>query len=120
MFPGTRILIAEDDYFIAQSLRLTLKNAGGRPQVAHSQEGAIELLDQVDAAVVDLQLRDGPCTGLIGALRSRSIPFFVASGFAREVLPRDVRDAPFIRKPFIQHELLDMAVRIFTGQHLPN
>lgn len=104
-----RVLIIEDEYLIASTLAQMLTNAGHVVTgMVGSAEKAIPMLDerQCDVAVVDANLA-GSCAAPIGtALRKRGIPFVVISGYSRQQLLGDLRDAPFLPKPVDPTELL--------------
>lgn len=89
--PDYRILVVEDDYFIAQDMRLGLKRAGAHVvgPVATVRE-ALELLSQgpIDAAVLDINLEaDGKAFPVAEALRALEIPFVFATGYSATEIP---------------------------------
>ncbi len=65
-----KILIVEDEAFIAAELEALLEEAGYQPiGIAHDSSTAIKLaIHKPDLALVDLNLRDGPTGAKIGEI----------------------------------------------------
>jgi CheY-like chemotaxis protein len=77
---GARVLVVQDDPFIAADLDLMIDDAGGKVvALAASRDDALFLLgrEPIDAAVVDPNLGDGEAASLIEALNRREIPFVI-------------------------------------------
>ena len=89
---GRRILVVEDDYLIAEDVREELQKAGAivaGPVPSVSE--ALRLLEgepSLDAAVLDVNLRDGERSVPIAeALEARAIPFLFATGYNSVDIP---------------------------------
>jgi len=77
---GARVLVVQNDPFIAADLDLMIDDAGGKVvALAASRDDALLLLgrEPIDAAVVDPNLGDGEAASLIEALNRREIPFVI-------------------------------------------
>ena len=77
---GARVLVVQNDQFIAADLDLMIDDAGGKVvALAASRDDALSLLgrEPIDAAVVDPNLGDGEAPSLIEALNRRDIPFVI-------------------------------------------
>jgi DNA-binding NtrC family response regulator len=77
---GARVLVAQNDPFIAADLDLMIDDAGGKVvALAANRDDALSLLgrEPIDAAVVDPNLGDGEAASLIEALNRRAIPFVI-------------------------------------------
>jgi hypothetical protein len=76
---GARVLVVQNDPFIAADLDLTIDDAGGKvvALAAAGRDDALSLLgrEPIDAAVVDPNLGDGDAASL--ALNRRDIPFVI-------------------------------------------
>ncbi|WP_046869156.1 response regulator [Microvirga massiliensis] len=98
-----RIMIVEDEAVIALVLADALKDEGYRIVGPFArQHEALAMLDYArpDAAILDLTLQDGVCSGLARELRSRDLPFLVYSGHDRKRgSTDDLDDVPWIEKP---------------------
>jgi DNA-binding response OmpR family regulator len=81
---GMNILIAEDDWLLADTLAVLLEEQGARI-IGPSPESrrATALIDgaQIDFALVDMNLRDGFSDELIEKLRDRQIPFAIVTAY---------------------------------------
>ena len=100
---GRRVLVAEDEYLIAFDVRDALVRAGAEvlgpvPTV----EDAAALLDReanIDAAVLDVNLRGGMIFAVADALQERGIPLVFATGYDTESLPARFDGAARLEKP---------------------
>lgn len=101
---GLRVLIVEDEYFLADDLKQTLAGygadvAGPVPTPAAGLQ-ALELFDRIDFAVLDVHLRGHDVFPVSAALQERGIPFLFATGFDNAQIPAEYRDVPRLEKPF--------------------
>ncbi|WP_066530845.1 response regulator [Erythrobacter sp. CCH5-A1] len=111
---SARILVVEDEYFIAQEIAEALESAGYRvvgpcPKVAD----ALAILagaDPCDAAVLDASLRGASSLPVCEALGERGIPFVVVTGFSPDQLPPPMAAATVLAKP-LDPEALASALR---------
>ena len=88
---GRRLLLVEDEYFIADDLVRELL-AGGAEVVgpAGSVDGALDLLDEagrLDGAVLDLNLQGEMAFPVADALRERGVPFVFTTGYDQAATP---------------------------------
>lgn len=112
---GARILVIEDEYYIADDLRRTLKSAGAeivgpvatlRQALAQIEAGAF------DCAVVDLNLHGESALPAAHRLREAGKSFAIATGYAPTSVPEEVGDVPRIEKPFDPPALLQLVAQI--------
>lgn len=106
---GRCILVAEDEYLIARDLERTLLGAGCAevwlvPSIADSDQ--IRARTDLDAAVLDLRLRDGEASGLARALRADRVPILFITGYEETAIPDDLSELPLLAKPFPRQQLL--------------
>lgn len=98
-----RVLIVEDDYHIAETLRNEFERLGfGVIGMVATQEDAFSLLDRVnptDGVVLDINLRGQHAYRLADALLKRRIRFVFCTGYDREALPSAYRTVPLCLKP---------------------
>jgi CheY-like chemotaxis protein len=103
LLAGRRVLVVEDEYFLAEEMAKALKQLGAEVigPVADPQEG-LDLLARtsaIDAAVVDINLRGEMSFQIAGRLRSRRIPFAFSTGYEKRVVPREFQDVEHWEKP---------------------
>ena len=111
---GTRVLIVEDEYYLADDLSRALVQAGADVVgPVGTLDQAIERVDAggFDCAIVDMNLRGDFAFAVVERLEAAGIPFVVATGYNQNALPETLRDAPRLEKPFSQHELIGLLVR---------
>jgi DNA-binding response OmpR family regulator len=104
-----RILIVEDDEFLAVDLELTLANCGYAPTVAPTVSAALLQIEgrEVDAAVLDVSLFGGESAYQVAdVLLAEGIPFIFLTGRARHHLPARFQSATLLSKPYKLAELL--------------
>lgn len=98
-----RILILEDDPFIALDLQAIVEGEGHSATVCASvAEARRRLAEGVDFAFLDIDVRDGKSYDLATSIGDRRVPFTFVSGSRRDELPVHLREARFIAKPFTQ------------------
>ena len=101
-------LLIEDQALIGMALEATLEDAGFRvagPFMSNAE--ALAWLDQhtPDLALLDVLLKDGPCTSLVRALRRRNIPFAIYSGLRPGSRPPDLVATRWLEKPASREDL---------------
>ena len=100
---GCTILIAEDEYLIANDIKRELVLAGAKVlgPVA-SLEGTIDLVESsvhIDAAILDVNLRGEKVFPAAELLDSRGVPFVFATGYDRSMIPPGFDDVTRCEKP---------------------
>lgn len=107
---GLRVLLVEDDYYLAADASHAVENAGG--QVIGPFGNASDALDALasggaDVAVLDINLGSGPSFALARQLQSSEVPIVFATGYDSGVLPEDLRTVTRLQKPFQSRELVE-------------
>ena len=100
-----RILIVEDEYLIAMSLRDALENAGsvvvGPVPSVEKAIKTIELDPHIDAAIVDVNLGGVLAYPVADMLIARKIPFVFTSGYEDNVLRNRYAQVKNCPKPYL-------------------
>jgi CheY-like chemotaxis protein len=107
--PRRRILVVEDEYFIAEELREALDRLGATVVgPVPTGEKALALLksEPIDMAVLDINLRGEMSFAVADALEERGIPFVFATGYDHTAVPERYRDIPHWAKPFDPEQLV--------------
>lgn len=101
---GCRVLVAEDEYLLADDLSHALAQAGAEvlgPVPSVEEATAFVARDErIDAAVLDVNLRGDMVFPVADALAARGIPFAFATGYDRWALPDRFAAVPRVEKPF--------------------
>ena len=112
---GRRILVIEDSPVVAAACEDMLRDMGCVPVgPAINMAAALQLAadEQVEAAVVDINIRGGKVFPVLRVLGDRGIPFLLASGYADWSMPEEWRDRPRLAKPYspnlLRQSLLDL------------
>lgn len=107
---GSRILVAEDDPFIAAELHNLLTHEGvvvmGPVPTVKAAMAAIQS-GKPDAAVLDVNLRDTSSAPVAAMLRASAVPVVLVTGYARHMLDDpELLAAHVLAKPVSSDELL--------------
>lgn len=118
---GRRILVVEDDHYLADELCQRLRKEGAVVLgPAPTPYYATHLLGRrgVDAAVLDVWLHGAPVFDLADDLVRRGTPIVFATAYAEEELPARFRALPRIIKPYDQAKVLEALEKAGIGQRL--
>lgn len=115
---GKKILVAEDNTLIAQDVAEMLGRAGAARVVCVS--GCAQLAEAIgaeafDGVVLDARLSDGMAGSAAEILEAHGLPAVVTTGYAAADLPRDLRDRPYLAKPFDPGALIALAALHFKA-----
>ncbi|MDB5506793.1 MAG: response regulator protein [Devosia sp.] len=98
-----RVLIIEDEWLIAEDLKLTLQALGCEVLgPAASCERALDILnrERPDVAFVDLYLGPDTCEAVIKECERQGISIVVCTGETKKYLPEFCADKPLLSKPY--------------------
>lgn len=108
------VLVVEDDYLLASSLRASLVMCGFSvmgpyPGVGPALDGLARASAPPDAALLDVNLRDETSFPVVDALQARHVPVLL-TGYDATSLPQRYRRLPRFQKPVNEAEI-ERAVR---------
>ena len=112
---GCRVLLVEDEYYIADDLCQALEGCGA------SVVGPIPSLDRalplaeaeiLTCAVLDIDLRGESGLGVAEVLRRRNVPFVYSTGYNGAMVREALKGAAHLEKPFRVEELLHAVGRV--------
>lgn len=106
---GRRILIVEDDPFIALALEETLREHGLLVAgVARKLKQALNLIDNetIDLALLDVNIGEDKIDPVADLLAARNCPFVFTTGYGRAGLPETHASRLIVEKPFYIDEVL--------------
>ena len=106
---GRRVLVVEDEYFVADDLGRALTQLGAEVlgPVA-TREEAFELLstgERIDLAVLDINLEGEPVFPVADTLIEQGVPFLFATGYDQSAIPAQYQQVPRWEKPFAPEAL---------------
>jgi CheY-like chemotaxis protein len=101
---GRRILVVEDEYFVADDITRTLQRAGaqvlGPVPTPEQALGLISTGETPDFAVLDINLRGDLVYPVADALTERGVPFVFATGYDAASVAAAYSEVPRWEKPF--------------------
>jgi two-component SAPR family response regulator len=119
---GRRILILEDEAMVSLLLEDMIEDFGAELAGSFSRlERALAAMEnglQVDVALLDVNVAGERSFPLAAVLTGKSVPFVFTTGYDRSGLPAEWRDAPSLRKPFLQDDVrraLERALGLESG-----
>lgn len=108
---GRRVLIVEDESLVAMLLETILEDMGCTPigPAASIDEGLAMVADgdNLDAALLDVNLAGRLVFPVAEALKARGVPFVFSTGYGEGGLPDEWRGQATIQKPFTEAVVRD-------------
>jgi DNA-binding response OmpR family regulator len=106
-----KILVVEDDPFVSMDIEAIVGDLmPAVVTVTPSVAAAEKVLEEpLDLALLDVDVLDGKSFPIAERLRQRATPFIFVSGSLPDDLPRGLRTAPFLAKPY---QVSDVAAAI--------
>jgi CheY-like chemotaxis protein len=117
-FAGKRILVVEDEMIVAMLIEdILMDNGATVVGPAARVNKALDLLgtEEVDAALLDVNLAGENTTPVAEELRRRGIPFAFATGYGAAGLPEGFTTQPLLQKPFQERDLQEVMSRVLAG-----
>lgn len=103
LLSGYRVLVTEDEYFLADDIARSLRSCGAKILGPVSDlESASRILnfEIIDAAVLDINLKGQIVFPIARALRARNVPFVFTTGYDRRSIDAEFQDVLVWEKPF--------------------
>jgi DNA-binding NtrC family response regulator len=114
---GRRILVVEDSPVVAEACEDMLRDmscvvVGPAANMAAALQLATE--EDIDAAVVDINIRGGKAFPVLKILDERGVPFLLASGYADWSMPEEWQDRPRLAKPYSPNLLRESLIALLA------
>lgn len=101
------VLIVEDDPMISLTIEdIVAQNTEGDIIAVRSRADAFaSISEDVDLAILDIDVTNGRTFDVAAELMSMQIPFIFVSASDKSQIPAELRHAPFIPKPFNDEDI---------------
>lgn len=112
---GSRVLIVEDRYILADGVRAAILQAGGEvvgPYASVKEAWRGLQAHPVDLAVLDIHLHDGDVFEIAEKLERSEISWVFATGYGADKIPLRWRHLPSLMKPFSDRDIVTALVRL--------
>jgi len=100
---GRRVLVIEDEYFLADDIARALTALGARVVGPYGDlaeaTGVVDRDIAIDAAIMDINLRNDMVFPLARLLRSRKVPLVFTTGYDRNSIEPEFHDVQLWGKP---------------------
>jgi DNA-binding response OmpR family regulator len=116
---GRRILLVEDEYFVATEIAELLRGGGIEVVGAFARvQPALEAVNRetIDGAVLDVRLDGETSERLAALLVACGVPVLLVTGYEPDQMPPGVRGLPCLRKPFSPDDLLQALASLHSRQ----
>lgn len=117
---GRRILVVEDEYLIADDMRVALLDAGaevlGPVPTVDAAMSLVATEARPDAALLDINLGGTMVFDLADTLATRAVPFVFATGYDYSAIPDRFADVPRLQKPVRVRDLLATLSPLLSGK----
>lgn len=118
-----RILVVEDEYFLANELSIELSELGATVLgPAADVQTALSLLSDggaLDGAVLDINLGGEPAFPIADRLIAQGVPIIFTTGYDAEAMPDQYRHLPRCEKPFSLRQMTAAMVKAFRPESTP-
>jgi CheY-like chemotaxis protein len=116
-----RVLVVEDEMMIAMLIEDMLEEFGCTlVGPATTVPRALDLIakENVEIAVLDLNLDGQDTYAIADALRQQNVPFIFATGYGSTGLRQEYGNRPVLQKPFQAQALESALARALTGSNV--
>lgn len=115
---GKRVLVVEDEYYIAADLRQILDDEGA---VVVGPAGCLEdgvalAVAPLDAALLDVNLHGVSSFALADRLDTAAVPYMFLTGYDAWAIPERFRAIPRLTKPFVMDSVVDAVELMVAGK----
>jgi CheY-like chemotaxis protein len=112
---GHRIMVIEDDYYLATDVSRALQGAGANVigPCPNEEVARAELAEQrPNAVVMDVNLGTGASFKLAEYLKDNLIPFVFVTGYDLDVIPEEFADVQRLEKPVQLRQVVNSIAKL--------
>ena len=105
------VLIVEDDFLQAANLaEVVQQDLDAEPLAVTTVSEALKIIpDNLELAILDVEVLDGKTYPAARKLMQNDIPVIFVSASRRASLPDDLKEIPFLSKPFVPGSLVRLS-----------
>jgi CheY-like chemotaxis protein len=115
---GRRVLVAEDEYMIAEEVAGELSDAGAETLgPVSSVSDAVRLIaaeDRIDGALLDVNLGHEAVWPVVEVLLARGVPLVLATGYDASAIPQAYAHLPRCEKPASGRDLTRVLAQVLV------
>ena len=114
---GKRVLLVEDEYYIAADLERVL-DAEGVVVVGptgHLEDGLSLVGERLDAALLDVNLHGESSFAIAAELDAAQVPYMFLTGYDSWAIPDSYQAVPRLTKPFVMSRVVEAVERLVAG-----
>ena len=115
---GLRVLVVEDEVAISLLLEDMLLDLGCEvvgPAGRLSAATALAEQEEIDLAILDVNVAGEPIYPLVDALAKKGVPFVFSTGYGSSGIQERYRNRPVLQKPFGQNDLARLLASARAG-----
>jgi CheY-like chemotaxis protein len=104
-----RILVIEDEFFVAAHIEHVLEGEGVEvigPVGSLQEAMQLARTETVDGALLDVNIDGGRIDDVAALLSQKQVPFVFVTAYGRDNLPLAHREVTIVEKPFTDADLL--------------
>lgn len=111
---GKRILVVEDEYYIAADIRRVLEAEGAVVigPAGHLGQGLALVEEPIDAGLLDVNLHGEASFGIADRLAARGVPYTFVTGYDSWAIPEHYETVPRLTKPFVMERAVEAVQRM--------
>lgn len=112
-----RVLVAEDEWTIAEDHSSALRDAGyDVVGPAATVKASLNLInnEHVDIAILDIGLSADTSYPVAARLQELGVPFVFVSGYAARDLPNEFHNRPIVSKPALPKDIVSAVRRLLA------
>ncbi|WP_188311878.1 response regulator [Salinarimonas soli] len=118
---ASRVLVVEDEFFVALELELLIHKQAPSVQVvicSSVSDARAAMAEPVGLALLDIDVLDGKTYEVAARLAEQGTPIVFISGSRPEEIPPTLRDVHFIPKPYHGPQIIEaIAPLLASGAH---
>lgn len=115
---GKRVLVVEDEYYIAADLQRVLGEEGAvviGPS-GHLEDALALAAEVLDAALLDVNLHGQPSFTIAERLDAAHVPYTFITGYDSWAIPDGYKAVPRLTKPFVMTRIVDAVERMVGAE----